>query len=199
MSLTTYSNLKTQIANWLNRTDLEFEIPTFISLTESRLAHELRIPTMEKVSYIVPDTAGYATLPPDFLEIKDIFFNSKPISRETLSMIHSQPKATGIPTSFAREANELVFYPTPTLSATDKLKVIYYYQVPDLSDVVITNDLLKTVPELYLYGALAEASAFLGSDGSRWEQGYQTAFGRATQHARIAEASGATPYVANGY
>ena len=199
MSIASYSELKIAVANWLNRTDLSAEIPDFISLTESRLAHELRIPTIEKVAYIVPDNAGYATLPPDFLEIKDIFYNGTPVSRISLSMIHCQPTQSGTPTSFAREANELLFHPTPTMSATDKMLVIYYYQVPDLSIIAPTNDLLKSVPELYLYGSLSEAAAFLGSDQGRWEQGYQAAFSRATQHARVAEISGATPYVANGY
>ena len=163
------------------------------------MAHELRIPTIEKVAYIIPDSAGYATLPTDFLAIKDMFFNGKPLTRETLSMLHSQPAASGTPTSFAREANELVFYPTPTLGSTDKIKVIYYYSVAELSNVATTNDLLKAVPELYLYGSLVEAATFLGSESARWEQAYQTAFSRSMNHARQAEVSGATPYVANGY
>ena len=70
MSLETYSGLKASVANWLNRTDLATEIPDFIALVESRLAHELRIPSIEKTAYIITDIHGRATIPADFLEIK---------------------------------------------------------------------------------------------------------------------------------
>lgn len=199
MSMETYSGLKAAIANWLNRTDLATEIPDFIELVESRLSHELRIPTIEKTAYVITDTAGRATLPADFLEIKDAFFNGVPLDRISLTLISSQQNASGTPTCFAREANEFLFYPTPTLSATDKLKVIYYYKVPALSDTAASNDLLKTAPELYLYGALSEAAKFLGADDGRWESGYQAAFGRLMTHTRNAEVSGSSQYVSSGY
>lgn len=199
MSMTTYSGLQAAIANWLNRTDLATEIPDFIRLVESRLAHELRIPSIEKIAYIIPDSAGYATIPNDFLEMKDVFYNGKPLNRMTLTLLHSQTERSGIPTSFAREANEFVFFPTPTMSPTDKIKVIYYYEVDPLTDTNPTNDLLKTVPEMYLYGALSEASRFLNTDDSRWEMGYQTAFSRITAHTRTAETAGAANYVSSGY
>ena len=43
MSLSTYSEIKTSIANYLNRDDLTSVIPDFISLTENRLDRELRV------------------------------------------------------------------------------------------------------------------------------------------------------------
>jgi hypothetical protein len=199
MSMETYSGLKASIANWLNRTDLSAEIPDFIALVESRLAHELRIPSIEKTAYIITDTHGRATIPADFLEIKDVFFNDKPVDRVSLGLLSSQTVNSGIPTIFAREANEFRFHPIPTISVNDKLKVIYYYKVPPLSDTAPTNDLLKTVPELYLYGALSEAAKFLGADDSRWEAGYQTAYGRVVSHTRQAEVSGTTQLVLSGY
>jgi|TARA_R110000764_G_scaffold224190_1_gene313285 hypothetical protein len=199
MSLETYSGLKASIANWLNRTDLVNEIPDFIQLVENRIAHEVRIPSIEKTAYVIPDTTGYATIPNDFLEMKDVFYNGKPLNRITLTLLKSQTAQSGIPTSFAREANEFVFFPTPTMSATDKLQVTYYYEVEPLTDVAPTNDLLKTVPELYLYGALSEAARFLNTDDTRWEMGYQTAFSRVMTHTRTAETAGAANYVSSGY
>ena len=199
MSLETYSGLKASVANWLNRTDLATEIPDFIALVESRLAHELRIPSIEKTAYIITDIHGRATIPADFLEIKDVFFNDKPVDRVSLGFLTSQTAGSGTPTIFAREANEFEFHPIPVISETAKLKVIYYYQVPALSDSASTNDLLKTVPELYLYGALSEAAKFLGADATRWETGYQTAYGRVVAHTRQAEVSGTTQLVLSGY
>ena len=77
--------------------------------------------------------------------------------------------------------------------------MIYYYDVGRLSATATTNVMLSTAPELYLYGALVEASNFLGSDGSRWEAGYQQAFARLIKHARDSEFAGSTPQVNSGY
>jgi len=38
----TFDELKTNIADWLNRTDLTSVIPTFITLAEARLNRQLR-------------------------------------------------------------------------------------------------------------------------------------------------------------
>ena len=73
MSISNYTELKTSVANWLNRTDLTAEIPDFIELAENRIFHELRVPTNEKTIILTVNTEGYATLPSDFLEVKDIF------------------------------------------------------------------------------------------------------------------------------
>lgn len=199
MSLSTYDELKTGIANWLNRTDLATYIPDWIRMAENRLVHDVRIPTIEKIAFVVPNDKGAATLPADFIEFKEVFWNGAPLGGISLSMLRSQTTASGNPTSFAREASDVVFHPIPTMTATDELKVIYYYKVPTLSATSTTNDLLKTVPELYLYASLIEAAKFLDSDGSRWEGGYQEHLARTLAHARQAEFGGATPYLSSGY
>lgn len=43
MSLSNYTELKTSIANYLNRNDLTNVIPDFITLTEDRLNRDLRV------------------------------------------------------------------------------------------------------------------------------------------------------------
>ena len=42
MAITTYAELKTAIANWLNREDLTSVIPDFISLAEADFNRKLR-------------------------------------------------------------------------------------------------------------------------------------------------------------
>ena len=42
MSITTYTELKAAIADWLLRDDLTSVIPTFISLAESQFQREIR-------------------------------------------------------------------------------------------------------------------------------------------------------------
>lgn len=199
MSLTTYSGLKASIANWLNRDDLTNEIPDFIALTESRLAHELRIPTLEKTISVASNTQGAVNIPVDYIELKDVFFNDKPLQRVSLSELRGMDSKSGVPLVFARDASQFVLNPIPTMSSSDKLIFIYYKSVTALTDSAPTNELLSTAPELYLYGSLSEAASFLGSDSSRWEAGYQTAMSRLMQHARSSEYSGATPQISSGY
>ena len=43
MALTTYSEPKTAIANWLDRSDLDDRIPEFIQLAEARHRRDLRL------------------------------------------------------------------------------------------------------------------------------------------------------------
>lgn len=48
MSISTYAELKTAIANFLARTDLTEQIPNFIQLAEARLSRELETRDQEK-------------------------------------------------------------------------------------------------------------------------------------------------------
>ena len=199
MSMTTFTGLKSSIANWLNRTDLSAEILDFIKLAENRISHEVRLPTIETTAVVTVDSAGSTSIPGDFLEAKYAFFNGSPLERISTTMLYSQPAKSGIPSAFARVGSKIQFYPTPAITASDVLTLTYYYQVDQLSDEQPINPLLSTAPELYLYAALVEAANFLNSDGARWENGYQTAFSRAMSHARYAEFSGATPMISTGY
>jgi len=199
MSITTYDGLKASIANWLNRNDLTAEILDFIELAENRIFHEVRVPTNEKTVLLTLSSDGYATLPSDFLEIKDIFWNYVPLDRISLIDLYGYVSASGNPTFFARETYRLKFFPTPTVLDSDELRMIYYYDAGRLSSTDTTNVLLSLAPELYLYGALVEAANFLGSDSQKWEIGYQQAFGRLVKHARDSEVSGSTSQVNSGY
>lgn len=199
MSMTTYDGLKASIANWLNRTDLTAEIPDFIELAENRIFHEVRVPTNEKTVLLTVSADGYATLPSDFLELKDVFFNYEPLKRVSLSELYGYTPQAGKPAMFARETYRLKFFPTPTVGASDEMRMIYYYDVGRLNSTDTSNVMLSLSPELYLYGALVEAANFLGSDAQKWEVGYQQAYSRLTKHARDSEFSGATSQVNSGY
>ena len=68
--MTTFTGLKSSIANWLNRTDLSAEILDFIKLAENRISHEVRLPTIERTAVVAVDSAGATSIPVDFLEAK---------------------------------------------------------------------------------------------------------------------------------
>lgn len=199
MSLSNYDGLKASVANWLNRTDLSVEIVDFIELAENRIFHEVRLPSNEKTIILNISSDGYATIPSDFLEVKDMFFNYDPIDRVTLSQMHSYKTLSGTPTCFTRETYRFKFFPTPTLSDSDEVRMIYYYDSGRLSVDAPTNPMLSTAPELYLYATLVEAANFLGSDPAKWEAGFQASFGRLLKHSRDADIAGSSPQISNGY
>lgn len=200
MSLSTYDGLKVSIADWLNREDLTSVIPDFIELAENRIFHELRSPVNEKTILLTLGSDGYATLPSDFLEAKDVFWNYDPLQRVSLTQLHNYVSRAGSsPEVFARETYRFRFFPVPTVGESDELRMIYYYDPGRLTSGATSNVVFAAAPELYLYATLAEAAQYLGSDGARWEGGYQNAFGRLMQHAKTAEYAGATATVQAGY
>ena len=200
MSFTTYDGLKASVADWVNREDLVSVIPDFIELAENRIFHELRSPINEKTADLTLGSDGYTTIPSDYLEVKDLFWNYNPLSRVSLTQIHSYVARTGAaPEVYAREQSKLLVFPNPTQVAGDTLRIIYYFAPTKLSSSNPTNPVFQTLPEVYLYATLAEATNHLGSDGSRWEGGYQSAMARALQHAKSSEYAGATSQVQSGY
>ena len=74
MAISTYTELKASIANWLNRTDLTDEIADdFIKLTESDFNAKLRIRQMEQIDTITIDEET-ETVPTGFLLDHFIFY-----------------------------------------------------------------------------------------------------------------------------
>ena len=67
MSITTYTELKASLANWLNRDDLTSVIPDFIALAEGDFDRKIRHWRMEARANATIDTR-FTALPADFLE-----------------------------------------------------------------------------------------------------------------------------------
>lgn len=168
MALTNYSDLKTEIANYLGRDDLTSQIPTFIQLAEKRLERDLRIRQMLKVVEATT-TAGDSTvgMPEDFLAMKDIHIESDPIRTlkfQSTSNFYrnARPNDRGVPIDYTLLGSEFKLAPTPDSAYT--LRMVYYYQPDILSDSNTSNLFLANCPDLLLYGALAEAEPYLMND-----------------------------------
>lgn len=168
MSIGTYDELKTAIADFLNREDLTSAIPTFISLAESRASRDLRHWRMEKRVATQLDVQ-YVTIPTDFLQpirlqITDAPTNEvAPISTaQMLQLRGDRNDRVGRPTNYALTAGGLELYPTPDL--TYNASLVYHARVPALSASNATNWLLTEAPDVYLYGALVHAAPYLKDD-----------------------------------
>jgi hypothetical protein len=179
MAFSSYSDLKTEIANYLGRDDLTSQIPTFIRLSEDRLRRELRIRQMLKVS-TATTTAGDSTvgLPTDFLAMKEMYLNTTPVSTmtfQTPSAFFANARVTdsGRPVNYTMIGSEFQFAPVPDTAYT--LNMIYYYKPDYLSDSNTSNLFLANCPDLLLYGSLAEAEPYLMNDEriNTWASLYQ--------------------------
>ena len=168
MAFTSYSDLKTTIANYLARSDLTSVIPDFIRLAEERLRRDLR--TRQMLVVATADTvAGDSTvgLPTDFLEMRDIHLNTIPIASlayEAPNAFYSNTRATqaGLPTTYTVLASELQFSPIP--DAVYTAQMLYYAKPPLLSDSNTSNVFLANFPDALLYAALGEAEPYLMND-----------------------------------
>src|SRR5210317_1100002 len=77
MALSTFSELKTSVANYLNRDDLTSVIPDFITLTENRINRELR--SRANVSMVITTTTSGTDLydfPADLIELRSVSYVS---------------------------------------------------------------------------------------------------------------------------
>jgi hypothetical protein len=168
MAFTSYSDLKTTIANYLARSDLTDQIPDFITLAESRLARELRTRKMLVVAR-TDTVAGEETigLPSDFLEMRDVHLRTTPASPVT----YLSPNAffaiarttdSGKPLNYTILSSEMQFAPIPDTAYS--VQMLYYYKPPVLSNDNSSNVFLANYPDALLYAALGEAEPYLMND-----------------------------------
>lgn len=168
MALTSYSTLKTAVANYLGRSDLTSQIPDFITLAELRLSREIRTRKLLK-SVTTTTTAGDSTvaLPSDFLELRDIYLDGNPrISLQYLSPStftrNAQATVSGKPAVYTTLAQEFEFAPIPDKAYT--VELLYYFKPVPMSDSVSSNEFLANYPDALLYASLAEAEPYLMND-----------------------------------
>jgi hypothetical protein len=196
MAFTSYSELKTTIASYLARSDLTSVIPDFIRLAEERLRRDLRIRQMLVVA-TANTTAGDSTvgLPTDFLEMRDIHFNTNPISSvsyESPNTFYQSTRATesGVPRTYTVLASEIQFAPIPDTAYTAQM--LYYAKPPLLSDSNASNVFLANCPDALLYAALGEAEPYLMNDARLqvWASLYDRSIASITTADQSSEYSG---------
>lgn len=194
MSISTFAELKSNIADFLNRDDLTSVIPTFISLAEAQINRDLRHWKMKtRLSFVID--SEYEDLPDDWLETVSLNAGNKyPLklaSRETIADKRMGSEDTsGIPQFYSHVADQFEIYPTPNDTYTGDL--LYYKKVPALSDSNTTNWLLSDSPDVYLYGALLHSAPYLQEDGraATWAQLYGAAMQKLNLSSETATMSG---------
>jgi hypothetical protein len=171
MAITTYAQLKTATANWLDRTDLTDRIPEFIELAEANFNRVIRQPDMITKNDSYSIAGQYTTLPTDTLEIIRIVVDADPVitleylTPEELSERRATLSGTGKPyffTIIGGSSNQLEVLRSPDQTYTSS--IVYYTRIAALVNDSDTNWLLTDHPDIYLFGTLVEAEPYLKND-----------------------------------
>lgn len=188
MALSTYSELQTAVGSWLNRSDLDTNIPDFIALAESSFNRVLR--TRNQITRATSSVAEqFVALPSDLLELHNIQLNTSPVKRlQQVTMtkaddLKSSISTSGTPAYFALTGSNIELIPTPDASQT--LEIVYYATITALSDVNTSNWLLTSYPDIYLYGTLVQAEPYLMNDERMGTWG--ALLGKAIEELRVSD------------
>ena len=188
-TITDYTTLQAAVIEYLGRdqdTTIIARVPTFIQLFEAKMNRSLFVRQMEQRSSATIDAgvddAEFVLLPSDFQSMRRVRISSvtgKPLLefRSGVQMDESRfqkSNVTGQPQYFTIFGEEMEIAPTPDTSYT--IEMIYRKNIPALSSNS-SNWLLTLAPDIYLYGALLEASPYMKEDGriQVWGLGLKTA------------------------
>jgi hypothetical protein len=157
----TYALLKTQVADYLHRSDLTNAIPTFIAIAESTLFRELDIKGTE-VSVTGTTTGSYITLPTDFKSVSKLSMSYQGSTRLLDYAPQSYiPADTPMPSYYALENGKIIVYGASTGTA---YTLYYTPRIAPLSDVAPTNWLLDNARDLYIYASALEGAKNIRDD-----------------------------------
>ena len=168
MAISTYSELNTAVANWLDRDDLTDRIPEFIALCEARFNRLLRIRAME-YKQTASTVAGQRNLalPTGFIQMRNLQINASPIvpmqyvTPEIYDRLYGSA-STGTPQMYTIIADEIQLGPTP--ASVQTIEMLFYKKFDALTALATTNWMITNAPDVYLYGCLLEAEPFIMND-----------------------------------
>jgi hypothetical protein len=168
MAISTYAELQSAIADFLDRDDLTSAIPTFIYAAEKQMEKEIRHPRMMRRSEGQIDSR-YSPVPPTWLETIRLHIsgvNSYRLELTSLDdMLQLRERYNGVagrPTHYAHFGENIEVFPNP--DAEYDIELMYYEKLPVLSNTNTSNWLLEVAPEAYLYGALVHSAPYLKDD-----------------------------------
>ena len=198
MALTTYTELKASIADFLNRDDLTAVIPDFITLAESQINRDIRHWKMEARSS-GQQTGGdeYMQIPADWVESIRLHLTGTGtsvvnlISRDAMADKRERNDDTsGTVMYYTHADGQFQLYPTP--SADTDFELLYIQKLDALSGSNADNWLLLEAPDVYLYGALIHSAPYLVEDErvAMWAQMYSASVARLNEASESARFSG---------
>ena len=196
MSLSNFTELKTEIANFLNRDDLTNVIPTFIRLAEAKMNRDIRHWRMETRKTALLDNQ-FTTLPIDFLSPVRMTLNTAETkvlelagTNEISKLRDRAGNATGEPAYYAMIDGSIEVFPSPDADYT--IEMLYYEAIEGLSNSITTNWILTYYPDVYLYASLLQSAPYLMEDNRIpvWGAYYTSALETLNQENELAKTGG---------
>lgn len=182
MAITTYAELKTAVANWLERSDLTSRIPEFISLAQAKMyrgvmgpdgrtwiSPPLRVRDMITTADIAV-TSGLGALPSGWLEFVRLWINAS--DQPNLKYLPPQTFYDNAGAHNTSAASSTLAYTIEGLAIrtaapmTETLKSVHYAKFTAMSADGDADWVLTNAPHVYLAGALSEAWSFIGGGDS---------------------------------
>jgi hypothetical protein len=174
VSISTFAELKTALANFSDRSDLTSRLGEFVTLAETRIfygsleapynSEPLRIRAMETSSDLTISSQTVA-LPTRYLGLRRQYISGDNglkidmVSPDAFWGEFSSPTYSGRPFRYTIEGENFVFGPSPDSTYTGK--VLYWQKFAALSAEGDYNWLLTNAPGAYLQGALIELYDYL--------------------------------------
>jgi hypothetical protein len=197
MAIATYSNLVSAVTEYLARdqdTTLIARIPDFITLCEAKLNRLLLHPSMETRSTATVDTTDdepeFVSLPTDFQSMRRVRLSGVTGKPRLEFMAQSQledyrysiDNVSDQPVYYTIVGDEMELAPTPGEDYT--IEMVYRANLDGLTSSNATNWLIELAPDVYLYGTLLEAAAYVQDDSrlSVWGTAFTSALEQLNMH-----------------
>jgi len=151
-----YGQLKTAVANWINRSDLTSDIATIIEMAEATIRTDVRVSAME--SLVTGNlTSGSVALPDRFLESRRLLVGSKLHDYVTPDQYQIEIEQSSTLRHYTSYAGSLQVIN----GGASAYSLLCYRWFVTLSGDADTNWLLTNYPNVYLYQALKQAAVFV--------------------------------------
>lgn len=188
MSIQTYKDLKSAVAEWMDRPGLSGDVPSvvtqgnispvdvFCSHVEAECNRRLRTEDMVTIIFNSGcESQSVVLLPDNILAMRLVTINGVDADYLTPEMFTTAEAIYCEKPLYTRVANQIHVY--PEMAVADDITIIAYVTVPPLVNDDDVNWLLRKFPDVYLYGCLYEASAYVFDvpHEERWGQKFNQA------------------------
>lgn len=156
---TSYSTLKTEIADFYERNDLTSVVDTFIDLCEAEMQRELKLLPFETTGTVTV-TDGSGTLPSGFSDARALSWASSPervlkyVPPDELNRVNASDPST---VNYYTITGNLI---KTADDSSGTLNITYMASFTPLDGTNTTNAILANHPAAYLYGSLVHAAVY---------------------------------------
>lgn len=159
MTISSYSDLKASIQDWLHIGGLESVVEDFISLCEADFNSRLFVRANEDsttgaLSSSLSLPSGFAKAKRVAVQVGGKYRDLTYVPAEAMSDIGY----TGAPVTYSIQGESIFFDPAP--DGTYNYQLRYYKKFTPLSDANTTNWVLTNAPDVYLFGSLSMAGIY---------------------------------------